>query len=265
MRNKKGFTLIEVIVVVAIIAILLILLVPAITGYLRHTREVACAGNLATINKEYLLQLATHPQAKQQGEYEAMLDGAMQEHKATLTGALCYEGICPSGGVVHGLIGPFGSLELYCSIHGVSQENDFIPYRLSQSTALQAYFNDRLGANKLKQGYALNSEARFQNAAASAIWDDLEKQGILRNENSWRVYVKSSKGTLDTAEVYNIFWSYQNIGGLKVGDAISVTRYDVLTGTYVKGTAKVAQTDDGSAGQYYNIISGESFVPDETP
>lgn len=265
MRNKKGFTLIEVIVVVAIIAILLILLVPAITGYLRNAREVACAGNLATINKEYLLQLATHPQSKQQSEYEAMLNEVMQEHKATPTGALCYEGICPSGGVVNALFGPFGSLELFCSIHGVRSENDFIPYLLSQSEALTAYFNGRLKPNQLKQGFDLNSEARFQNAAAAAIWDELEKQGIRRDENSWRVYVKSSQGTLETAEVYNIFWSYSNISSLSVGDTIAVTKYDVLTGAYVKGTAKVAQIDTGSQGKFYKIISGESFIPDATP
>ena len=80
-----------------------------------------------------------------------------------------------------------------------------------------------------------------------------------------QVYVKSSQGTLETAEVYNIFWSYSNISSLSVGDTIAVTKYDVLTGAYVKGTAKVAQIDTGSQGKFYKIISGESFIPDATP
>lgn len=47
-RNKKGFTLIEMIVVIAIIAILIALLVPSIIGFIRDSRETA--GNAAAKN-----------------------------------------------------------------------------------------------------------------------------------------------------------------------------------------------------------------------
>ena len=39
MKNKKGFTLVELIVVLVILAILAALLVPALTGYIDKARE----------------------------------------------------------------------------------------------------------------------------------------------------------------------------------------------------------------------------------
>lgn len=46
MRNKKGFTLIELMVVIAIIAILAIVLLPAVVGNYKKAKKTACAQNL---------------------------------------------------------------------------------------------------------------------------------------------------------------------------------------------------------------------------
>lgn len=43
--NKKGFTLVELIVVIAIIAVLMAILVPTITGYVRDARVTAANAN----------------------------------------------------------------------------------------------------------------------------------------------------------------------------------------------------------------------------
>lgn len=45
MNNKKGFTLIEMIIVIVIIAVLLAIMVPTITGYLENSRLTACKAN----------------------------------------------------------------------------------------------------------------------------------------------------------------------------------------------------------------------------
>lgn len=48
-KNKKGFTLIEVVIVMAIIGILASLLVPAMMGYIRRSREKRMLGNTKSI------------------------------------------------------------------------------------------------------------------------------------------------------------------------------------------------------------------------
>ncbi|MEA4875486.1 prepilin-type N-terminal cleavage/methylation domain-containing protein, partial [Anaerorhabdus sp.] len=46
--NKKGFTLIELIVVIAILAVLALLLVPQITGYIQASKDSVGAANART-------------------------------------------------------------------------------------------------------------------------------------------------------------------------------------------------------------------------
>lgn len=45
--NKKGFTLVEVIVVLVILAILAALIVPAMTGWISKSKAKICANNRA--------------------------------------------------------------------------------------------------------------------------------------------------------------------------------------------------------------------------
>jgi type IV pilus assembly protein PilA len=52
MKNKKGFTLIELIVVIAIIAILALILVPQVTGYIDNANEVVCITNTNQLTNE---------------------------------------------------------------------------------------------------------------------------------------------------------------------------------------------------------------------
>ena len=49
MHNKKGFTLIEMLVVIAIIAILVAIVVPAITNSAQQAKAAADAANLRTV------------------------------------------------------------------------------------------------------------------------------------------------------------------------------------------------------------------------
>lgn len=59
--NKKGFTLIELIVVIAILAILALILVPSITGYISKATEAKNTANARTYYSEVALAVATTP------------------------------------------------------------------------------------------------------------------------------------------------------------------------------------------------------------
>jgi len=54
-NNKKGFTLVELIVVIAILAILALILVPAITGYVGKANESKNEANARALYSEALI------------------------------------------------------------------------------------------------------------------------------------------------------------------------------------------------------------------
>jgi type IV pilus assembly protein PilA len=57
--NKKGFTLIELIVVIAILAILALILVPSISNYIAKATQAKNEANARTIYSEIMLGVAT--------------------------------------------------------------------------------------------------------------------------------------------------------------------------------------------------------------
>ncbi|MEG0564588.1 prepilin-type N-terminal cleavage/methylation domain-containing protein, partial [Anaerorhabdus sp.] len=58
--NKKGFTLIELIVVIAILAVLALLLVPQITGYIQASKDSVGAANARTCYSNLMLKAAAN-------------------------------------------------------------------------------------------------------------------------------------------------------------------------------------------------------------
>lgn len=63
LKNKKGFTLIEMIVVIAILAILSSILIPSVTGYIDSAEAARDMTNTRTIYTEYALADATNNDA----------------------------------------------------------------------------------------------------------------------------------------------------------------------------------------------------------
>lgn len=57
--NKKGFTLIELIVVIAILAILALILVPSITNYIGQATDSRDAANARSLYTQVTLEVAT--------------------------------------------------------------------------------------------------------------------------------------------------------------------------------------------------------------
>jgi len=56
--NKKGFTLIELIVVIAILAILAMILIPSLTGYIAKATKAKDGANCRSLYTQYQLDIA---------------------------------------------------------------------------------------------------------------------------------------------------------------------------------------------------------------
>lgn len=59
--NKKGFTLIELIVVIAILAILAAILIPALTNYIQKATDAKNQANCRSLYTQYALDVAVAP------------------------------------------------------------------------------------------------------------------------------------------------------------------------------------------------------------
>lgn len=57
-NNKKGFTLVELIVVIAIIAILALILIPAITGYTKKADEAALQSSARALHTKAVMHVS---------------------------------------------------------------------------------------------------------------------------------------------------------------------------------------------------------------
>ncbi len=82
-NNKKGFTLVELIVVIAILAILALILVPAITGYVSKANK---SKNQANARAVYTTAMLVNADADEPYD-DATLKAAVLEFDKTLDGS----------------------------------------------------------------------------------------------------------------------------------------------------------------------------------
>lgn len=87
-KNKKGFTLMELVVVIAILAVLGLLLYPQVTKYLGAAKETTAVANARTAYTAALFESST-------GDYKNVNKEAVQAYftgnEATVTSASCSE------------------------------------------------------------------------------------------------------------------------------------------------------------------------------
>ena len=82
-NNKKGFTLVEMIVVIVILGILLAIMVPQLIKYVDKAKAVQCRADVSYIMKEYQIEALE----KDPGNAEtacALLESIVLEHNGKL-------------------------------------------------------------------------------------------------------------------------------------------------------------------------------------
>lgn len=108
MKNKKGFTLIELIVVIAILGILALFLVPSFLGYTKDAQKATCEANRHIIERSYTFYKAKNAEEITLSEYINSEDG--KEYQGSK---------CPAGGVY-----TYDDDKVKCSIHGEDEDKN---------------------------------------------------------------------------------------------------------------------------------------------
>ncbi|RHM98688.1 competence type IV pilus major pilin ComGC [Dielma fastidiosa] len=110
MKNKKGFTLIELIVVIAILGILALFLVPSFLGYTKDAQKATCEANRHIIERSYTFYKAKSAKEIKLSEYIESDDG--KEYQGSK---------CPAGGVY---TYDDANGKVICSIHGEDEDKN---------------------------------------------------------------------------------------------------------------------------------------------
>ena len=89
LKNKKGFTIVELVIVIAVIAILAAVLIPTFSGVIEKAQKSAAEQNAANLYKEYIASLgadeideavkATYVVEDDNGYYVLIVAGQVQE------------------------------------------------------------------------------------------------------------------------------------------------------------------------------------------
>ncbi|MEA4854321.1 MAG: prepilin-type N-terminal cleavage/methylation domain-containing protein [Christensenella sp.] len=251
--NKKGFTLIELIIVIAIIAVLAAILLPSMVSYIQEGQKSVCDTNIDSIMRAYQTQSAVET-AKGSGKdkltilketVDTMFPGKSMTDDTII-------GVCPAGGKYKCEVDMYSTLTITCDLHG--SHTQVTPEKAMKTLAgldtVKNYFNGKA------VGKSIDSSATHTGAVAPAISKELQDAlGVDLTNKSWKIY-KAGKDNLD------VYWTENDVNTLKAGDQVTVYQYNSVTGEMKTGTAKIKSwTEKGTDGKSktYNIIDQTTF------
>ncbi|NLW70415.1 MAG: prepilin-type N-terminal cleavage/methylation domain-containing protein [Eubacteriaceae bacterium] len=172
MNNKRGFTLVEVIVVLVIIAILISISIPVFAGIFTRARETACAANRRTLQTVLTMEFAIGG------------GGAVEEYYQSSEG----KNVCPSGGVVTYEL-KNGEVKIKCSIHALEEGIEFNP-KDNFNAALEKNIVVLNSGQRIDSNSVTGDKAKAIRKELIAAGADLDKIGI----KTWALVNSKDKG-----------------------------------------------------------------------
>lgn len=184
MKNRKGFTLIELIVVIAILGILALFLVPSFMGYAKDAKQSVCESNMTSIQRAYHFQMAK----QEKDETEKFLNEVMNNEFDDFSTAPK----CPSGGIYYiintGEEAGQSVFQVVCTEH--SNVLGRIPTQiLNQMKHFNQYVRDLdIKSDEFKKYYELYQESGGDKDITAF------KKNILNSNDELRKYIKYING-----------------------------------------------------------------------
>ena len=251
-EDRRGFTLVELIVVIAILGVLMAILVPQYIQYVERTRKAVCESN-----REELRRMIELDMTASEADGGASDAGAAEKEFNKLTGSGgAYSGektICPDGGKIE-FFTSNGTYSFTCTKHGES-----ITDKISSALANVNFGNiSRTLKNKTSQTISeyLDSDKKVIDSGASDVGNGADisftkaikdQLGTTFSSNySWRlkkesenyvIYV-STAGTITDKEVGNkvnvVKYTYDNNGKIvsRESGICQVTKISNVTPNY---------------------------------
>lgn len=267
--NKKGFTLVEMIVVIVILGILLAIMVPHLTKYIYKAKAVQCRADVSYIMKEYQIE-AMEKDPGNAEEARKLLVTIIMEHSGKLNGASdifnggIYSGVCTSNGSYTCTFdNAYKTVTVTCSEHDEEQIEvkkladvlgnlNFSGITDCPYKNLDDYFKN--GRTSINSEAISTGGYGSYGSFAKVIEEKLKEQGINTAGRSWRMYKQGN--------TYNLFLTdSQKITPEMNTQVVACTQYDITNNKVVHGTIKVAIENQGQG--TYPVLNGESFVPDK--
>lgn len=271
--DKKGFTLVELIVVIGILVVLISLITPQAISYVKKANEVACSANMNTLIQEYTAKALWRYSINRVDAQMILVDVAEAhgEEFVPFTGGMHngeIAGVCPSGGVYvcdfskdnlivimncseHGMV-KLDVVQLYDHLSGLKfDKSSGFPYG-----SVDEYFRNNYQINS----DAINTSAAYKpySSMAEAVEVELKKQGVDVTNRTWRLYKRNNE--------YNMFLAETRLTKEQKGEWIRVEKYEMnyvnedgSRGRVVVGYAPVI-TEGRGANEYPKIDGGNFRV-----
>ncbi len=254
-QNKKGFTLMEMVIVIAIIAILGLLLAPQITNYRKNIGKTVCTENRQTLITDVTLDLVLT-----NFDFLKVKTYYSDEELAKIK-------ICPNNGNIQFSFDELTSkFNFICDIHGgILLDINFSELiKLYMSDELKAKLVellDRKGSSGILQ---IDSNAPAPNNYATEVQLLLSKlsNGSIGTgiTTTWAM-TKINKTDNTISDTYKLYWSSADIEKVSPNSKILMMYFDASNSKYQVKWVNVKENQEATIGngKVYHIIEPDNY------